>query len=256
MYADSEVHTRVNNNLIGDRFEDGRLSVEAEGVGYGAGISMLYSLSPDTRVGLTWNSQVNIDIDSEIDFRNVRLPPELIDRLQRQNDRCCRQCSHDGRFWRLPSPAERLGTHLGLAWVEFSKFGVTDISLEAGTINAPKNIYNDFFASTIGASWPINAKMRGAAGLLWVEEPMDESARTFGISMDEMWGSAQGLPTNWKVVMTSPSALTYSIRAARRSIQALLSPGDMLPAKPRITTHCCWTSLITGVNGDRGEAGR
>jgi len=40
MYADSEVHTRVNNNLIGDRFEDGRL-------------------------------------------------------------------------WRLPSPAERLGTHLG-----------------------------------------------------------------------------------------------------------------------------------------------
>jgi len=80
-----------------------------------------------------------------------------------------------------------------LAWVEFSKFGVTDVSLEAGTINAPKNIYNDFFASTIGTSWPINAKMRGAAGLLWVEEPMDESARTFGISMDEMWGIGAGL---------------------------------------------------------------
>lgn len=73
MYADSEVHTRVNNNLIGDRFEDGRLSLEADGVGYSAGISLLCSFSPDTRVGLTWNSKVNIDIDSDIDFRNVRL---------------------------------------------------------------------------------------------------------------------------------------------------------------------------------------
>jgi long-chain fatty acid transport protein len=193
MYADSEVHTRVNNNLIGDRFEDGRLSVEAEGVGYGAGISMLYSLSPDTRVGLTWNSQVNIDIDSEIDFRNVRLPPELIDRLQRQTIDVADNVPMTagfGVYHRLQNDWELTWD---LAWVEFSKFGVTDVSLEAGTINAPKNIYNDFFASTIGTSWPINAKMRGAAGLLWVEEPMDESARTFGISMDEMWGIGAGV---------------------------------------------------------------
>ncbi len=192
MYADSEVHTRVNNNLIGDRFEDGRLSVEADGVGYGAGISMLYSFSPDTRVGLTWNSQVNIDVDSEIDFRDVRLPPEVIDRLQSQNIDLADNVPMTagfGVYHRLQNDWELTWD---LLWVEFSKFGVTDISLEAGTINAPKNIYNDFFASTIGASWPINAKMRGAVGLLWVEEPMDNDVRTFGISMDEMWGVGAG----------------------------------------------------------------
>ena len=193
MYADSEVHTRVNNNLIGDRFEDGRLTVEAEGVGYGAGISMLYSLSPDTRVGLTWNSQVNIDVDSEIDFRNVRLPPEVIDRLQRQTIDLADNVPMTagfGVYHRLQNDWELTWD---LLWVEFSKFGVMDVSLEAGTINTPKNIYNDFFATSIGVSWPINAKMRGAAGLLWVEEPMDENARTFGISMDEMWGIGAGV---------------------------------------------------------------
>lgn len=193
MYADSEVHTRVNNNFFGDRFEDGRLSVEAEGVGYGAGISMLYSFSQDTRVGLTWNSQVNIDVDSDIDFRNVRLPPEVIDRLQSQDIDLADNVPMTagfGVYHRLQNDWELTWD---LLWVEFSKFGVTDVSLEAGTINAPKNIYNDFFASSIGASWPINTKMRGEVGMLWVEEPMDEDARTFGISMDEMWGIGAGV---------------------------------------------------------------
>jgi long-chain fatty acid transport protein len=193
MYADSEVHTRVNNNLIGNRFEDGRLSVEADGVGYGAGISVLYSFSPDTRVGLTWNSQVNIDVDSEIDLRNVRLPPEVIDRLQAQDIDLADNVPMTagfGVYHRLQNDWELTWD---LLWVEFSKFGVMDVSLEAGTINAPKDIYNDFFATSIGASWPINAKMRGAVGMLWVEEPMDEDARTFGISMDEMWGIGAGV---------------------------------------------------------------
>lgn len=193
MYADSEVHTRVNNNLIGDRFEDGRLSVEAEGVGYGAGISMLYSFSPDTRVGLVWNSQVNIDIDSEINFRNVRLPAEVIDRLQSQTIDLADNVPMTaglGLYHRLENDWELTWD---LAWVEFSKFGVTQVSLEAGNLNTPTGIYNDFFASSIGTSWPINEKMRGSVGLMWVEKPMDEDARTFGISMDEMWGIGTGL---------------------------------------------------------------
>ena len=193
MYADSEVHTRVNNNLVGDRFEDGRLSVEAEGIGYGAGLSMLYSFSADTRVGLIWNSQVNIDIDTEIDFRNVRLPPEVIDRLQSQTIDVADNLPMTaglGIYHRLQNDWELTWD---LVWVEFSKFGVTDISLEGGNINAPTGIYDDFFATSVGTSWPINSKMRGAVGLLWVEQPMDKDARTFAISLDEMWGIGAGI---------------------------------------------------------------
>lgn len=193
MYTDSEVHTRVNNNLIGDRFEDGRVSVEADGVGYGASLSMLYSFSADTRVGLTWSSQVNIDVDSEVNFRNVRLPPEVIEDLQAQTIDIADNVPMTagfGAYHRLQNDWELTWD---LMWVEFSKFGVTNISLERGDIKVPTGIYDDFFASSIGTSWPINSKMRGAVGLLWVERPMDDSARTFGIALDEMWGIGAGV---------------------------------------------------------------
>ena len=193
MYADSEVRTQTNNNLIGDRFGDGKLSAESNGVGYGAGISVLYSFSPDTRLGLTWNSQVNIDVDSDINFSNVRLPPEVIERLQGQTIELADNVPMTagfGVYHRLQNDWELTWD---VVWVEFSNFGVTDVSLEAGTLNAPTGIYNDFFASSIGTSWPINSKMRGSVGLMWVEEPMDEDARSFAISMDEMWGVGAGL---------------------------------------------------------------
>jgi long-chain fatty acid transport protein len=194
MYVDSEVRTQVNNKLIVDRFEDdGKLTVESDGVGYGAALSMLYSFSPDTRVGLTWSSQVNIDVDSDINFSNVRLPPEVINDLQSQTIDIADNVPMTagfGVYHRLQNDWEFT---LDVLWIEFSDFGVTQVSLERGTLNTPKNIYNDFFATSIGTSWPINDKMRGAAGLLWVQKPMDEDARTFGIALDEMWGVGAGI---------------------------------------------------------------
>ncbi len=194
MYADSEVHTQVNNKLLVDRFEDdGRVTVQSDGVGYGAALSMLYSFSPDTRVGLTWSSQVNIDVDTDINFRDVRLPPEVINDLQSQNIDIADNVPMTagfGVYHRLQNDWELTFDAL---WIEFSKFGVTQVSLDRGTLNTPKGIYNNFFATSVGTTWPINDKMRGAAGLLWVQSPMDEDARTFGIAMDEMWGVGAGV---------------------------------------------------------------
>lgn len=192
LYSDSEIHTRVNNNIVGNRFKDGRLSIESDGVGYGASLSALYSFSPDTRVGLTWSSQVDIDMDTTVNFRDVRLPPEIIESLQGQTIDLADNVPMTagvGVYHRLQNDWDFT---LDVLWVEFSEFGVTEVSLEGGDLNAPTGVYDDFFAASIGMSWPVNDRIRGAVGVLWLQQPMDDEVRSFGIALDEMWGIGGG----------------------------------------------------------------
>ena len=193
MYSDSEVRTQVSNNIDGVGFGDGKLTAQSDGVGYGVGLGALYSFSPDTRVGLSWSSQVNIDMDTTVDFANVRRPEGIIESLESQNIDIADNVpmtAAAGLYHRLQNNWDFTADVL---WMQFSKFGVTDIQLDQGTLNAPDDLYNDFFAATLGMSWPINAKMRGAAGVLWVEQPVDDDKRGFGIALDEMWGVGAGI---------------------------------------------------------------
>jgi long-chain fatty acid transport protein len=193
MYSDSEIRTQVSNSLNGETHDDGKLTAEADGVGAGFSISALYSFSPDTRVGLVYNSKVNIDMDTEVDLANVRRPQEVINRIQSQTIEVADNVPMNvglGLYHRLQNDWQ---VTVDAMWMEFSDFGVTDIYLEEGTLNVPQGMFNDFYIVTAGTNWPINAKMRGAAGVMWVEQPVDNANRTFGMALDEMWGVGGGI---------------------------------------------------------------
>ncbi|MEZ5572576.1 MAG: outer membrane protein transport protein [Halioglobus sp.] len=193
MYSESDIRTRVNNNLIGERYADGKLEAQADGLGAGFSISGLYTISPDTRVGLVYNSQVNIDMDSEVDLANVRRPPEVIARIQSQTVQVADNVPMNvgaGVYHRLQNDWDFT---LDVMWMDFSKFGVTEVYLEETDVNLPQGEYNDFFMVTAGTSWPINSRMRGAVGVMWMEQPMDEASRTFGMALDEMYGVGGGI---------------------------------------------------------------
>lgn len=193
MYSDSEVRTQVDNNLAGNRFEDGHLTAQADGWGAGFSVSALYSFSPDTRVGLVWNSKVNIDMDADVDLHNVRRPQEIIDRIQSQTFELADNVPQNvgmGFYHRMDNDRDFT---VDAMWMEFSDFGVTDVYLQGDTLQIPEGIYNDFWMVTAGTSWPINTKMRGSVGVMWVEQPVDDANRSFGMDLDEMWGVGAGL---------------------------------------------------------------
>lgn len=193
MYSDSEIRTQVNNNLAGDRFEDGHLTAQADGWGAGFSLSALYSVSPDTRIGLVWNSKVNIDMDSEVDVHNVRRPQEILDRIQSQTFELADNVPQNVGLGLYHKMQNQWDFTVDAMWMEFSEFGVTDVFLEEGTLQIPGGLYNDFWMVSAGTSWPINQRMRGAVGVMWVEQPVDDAHRTFGMDLDEMWGIGAGL---------------------------------------------------------------
>jgi len=193
MYSDSEVRTQVNNNLAGDRFEDGHLTAQADGFGAGFSVSALYSLSPDTRLGVVWNSKINIDMDADVDLHNVRRPQQVIDRIQSQTFDLADNVPMNvglGLYHRLHNDWDFT---VDAMWMEFSDFGVTDVYLEEGTLQVPEGLYNDFWVVTAGTSWPIDERMRGSVGLMWVEQPVDDANRSFSMDLDEMWGIGAGV---------------------------------------------------------------
>jgi long-chain fatty acid transport protein len=50
---------------------DGRLKYDASDVGYGYNLGVLFEVSPQTRVGVTYVSQVNLDFKDEMRFKNL-----------------------------------------------------------------------------------------------------------------------------------------------------------------------------------------
>jgi len=193
MYTDSSVLTQVNNSFLGEEYEDGKLESSASGVSAGFSLSALYSFSPDTRVGLVYNSQVSTDLDTTVDFHNVRRPPQVIDRLESQTidvGSKVPMTAGVGVYHRMDNDWEWTWD---LVWVQFSKFGATSIELDEGTLDTPNNLYNDFFASSVGLTWPLNSRMSAAVGAFWMEQPVDDDKRSFAISVDEMYGAGAGI---------------------------------------------------------------
>ncbi|MEP4485830.1 MAG: outer membrane protein transport protein [Halioglobus sp.] len=193
MYADSSIKTRINNDPFNTEVGDGRLKGDSDGVGLGYTVSALYEFTEFTRVGLVYRSEVDPELDTTLDFRNAVRPPGIIDGLQGETinlDDRVPQIIAAGLFHQFDNQLE---VTVDTIWTEFSKFGVTEIHLHGNDINVPESDYNDFFTITAGVSWPLNETMKASVGALWLEQPIDDDVRGFGITLDEIWGIGAGI---------------------------------------------------------------
>ena len=62
---------RVAINNVDPRYGDGQLKLDDNTWGWGGNVGLLYEIDPGIRLGLTWNSQVNLDFKSNANFRNL-----------------------------------------------------------------------------------------------------------------------------------------------------------------------------------------
>ena len=193
MYAGSEIKTRINNEPFAPGTPDGRLKADADGFGYSASLSALYEFSENTRVGLSIRSKTDIDMEADLDFRNAVRPPGVIEDLQGETVDIADNVPvivGAGLFHRFDNDWQ---VTLDTIWIEFSDFGVTQVHLDGVDINTPLPDYEDFFIVNASLSWPLRPGWRAAVGAVYLEEPMEDDARSFGIDLDETWGLGFGV---------------------------------------------------------------
>lgn len=69
MYGIYENQVAINN--VNPAFGDGQLKLDDKTWGWGVNLGLLYEIDARTRLGLTWNSQVDLDFDAPAQFSNL-----------------------------------------------------------------------------------------------------------------------------------------------------------------------------------------
>lgn len=192
MYVDSETKTNVNNLLPG--YSDGSVKLEESGADLGFVLSMMYEFSDSTRVGATYHSELNPDLDGTPTFHN--LDPLLREILAAANllgteidvDFTVPAIAQAGFYTELSAKWSLTGD---LLWLDMSEFGVTHIKVERDSL-AVKGIYQDMWIMNAGLKYRFTPERAISVGGMYATSPVKESERTIALPMDRIIGGGLG----------------------------------------------------------------
>lgn len=227
MYGIFEQQVAINNVLPGA--PDGQLKADDNAWGWGANLGVLYQVTPATRVGLTWASQINLDFKAPAQFSGlgpgfsalfaargllgaqlnlgVRVPQQVMASAFHQLD----------ERWAL------LGN---VGWQQWSKFGEVEVGIE-NTLN-PRSLttaidFKDTWHVAAGAQYRLSDPWRLNFGVAYDSGfqsgsnvspllPVNAAWR-FGVGGEEQvsktmkWGIAGELLYGGTLDVTKPSTL-------------------------------------------------
>jgi long-chain fatty acid transport protein len=186
MYVSSESKTRVNN--IGPR-GDGRLKLDEEGVGAGVTLSSLYELSPETRFGITYRSETEVDLDGNPEFNNIdniylaALNDQGLLGQEIDVDFKVPQQLQLGLFHQLN---ERYSITADVVWIDMSAFGITSVSAGPDHVSV-ESTFKDAYLTSIGLGYRWDSKTQLNVGIGYMTSPVDDDDRTLYLPLDELW---------------------------------------------------------------------
>jgi long-chain fatty acid transport protein len=192
-YAIYDYQTAVFNG-IGE--PDGEMELKAHDFGLGFRLGALYELTSMTRFGLSYNSSSQRQALLPIGVRNK--PVTLESKFpQRVTVRAWHQFA-DGK-----------SVTLDVVWVDFSQFGLSSATVGDTSIPVTDAHYNNIWATTVGANWPLDEKWTLRFGAAYVSSGVDTQNRSFSFRLDRVVGAAAGAEYRWSKDRVVGANLNY-----------------------------------------------
>ena len=159
---------------------DGRLKYDASDVGYGYNLGVLFTLSPQTRVGVTYVSQVNLDFSDEARFKNLDgtvigaalRASGLMDSNLKINVNLPAQLAV-GAYQALTENLALVGT---VNWQNWSRFGQPEISVGSGNQVTDNLDYQDTYHAGLGVYYRVAEPWLLMAGFGYDTSPTSSSS--------------------------------------------------------------------------------
>jgi long-chain fatty acid transport protein len=192
-YLDSQV--AVNN--AGESRPDGQLKYNDNKWGFGGNFGLLVEPQPETRLGLTYLTPVNLNFSAVPSFSGLGPLLETVLRRRGLTDRnmdlgiTVPQMVMFSFFQELNPKWSLMGN---VGWQNWSQFGKVDVQINSNnpsslTVN---NNYNDTWHGALGVQYRHNPTWTFTGGLAYDSSAVDNDKRSVTIPMGEAWRFALG----------------------------------------------------------------
>jgi long-chain fatty acid transport protein len=212
MYGIYTNQVAINN--IAPGIGDGQLKLDDRRWGWGANLGLLYEVDRNTRLGLTWNSQVNLDFDAAAEFSN--LGPALSALLNNRgllNSRIkvgikVPQQVMGSFFTQVDDRWAVLGS---VGWQQWSRFGQVQLGISDTTnpVSTTTQLnFKDTWHAALGAQYQTTGPWLVSFGVAYDSEFQDGSQVSPLLPVNAAWrfgvGAQQplGRSASWGVAAT------------------------------------------------------
>ena len=194
IYTDSVSTARVNNIL--PEYGDGRVKLEEDGAGIGWSAGVMFELSPETRFGFSYKSEIDPDLKGTPSFRNV--DPVLREILAAADllgteinvDFTVPAIAQAGFYTELSDTWALTGDAI---WIDMSEFGVTHVRVEETGIHVRSQGFKDNWVGSVGLEYKYSEDRTLSFGALYMSSPIDDEDRQITLPFDRIWGVGAGL---------------------------------------------------------------
>lgn len=196
MYGIYKNKIAINN--VNPTYGDGKLKLDDTEWGWGVNLGLLYEINPDTRIGLTWNSQVDLDFSASANFSN--LAPGLETLLKNRGilnsdidiDIHVPQQVMASIFHQVNPRWALLGS---VGWQQWSKFGQVQLGIDNTTNPTSTKAdldFKDTWHVALGAQYRLNDPWLLNFGIAYDSEFQDSSEVSPLLPVNSAWRFGMG----------------------------------------------------------------
>lgn len=235
MYGFFRTEVAVNNIVPG--MPDGELKFDDRTWGWGLNLGLLYELNEQTRFGLTYTSQVNLDFNPHTQFRNLGpgLRTALGNRGRLDTELDLGVKVPQGLQASVAHEIDPRWTVLGsIGWQQWSKFGKIDVGVDGDDIVETNLDFDDTWHAAVGAQYRANERQTFDFGIAYDSDFQDGGNVSPLLPVNRSWRLGFGVNNqvdkkfNWGVAAEYVYMGTFDVNKRGAVPVALGGRGDLV----------------------------
>jgi long-chain fatty acid transport protein len=179
-------------------FDDGSLNLEADGWTAGFSFSMLYEFNDHTRLGAVYRSELDPDLDGDLNFSGLSPMTEAALDAAGLFDATASVSSRSPQSFNLGIHHDFANTHslaVDLIWIQFSEFELSEIYINGNALVETNPTYEDIMGLSIAYNFPISDRVRLGVGAFLTDEMIKDENRTMMLRLDQ--ATSYGVGVEW-----------------------------------------------------------